>query len=161
MHIISNLLIWGVHPIYYLTPMPSRTHQAQQEAASEDPPVTIATAIGSAAFKGVLAVIGLVVLALLTMGFNGIMREAASKNDVVVSTKADVDTLKVAVSVLSKTADSHTDQLTQIANDRVHSTDVQEKIFTAIKQLSTDIHAIDVHVATVDQKVEDLKEQRQ
>lgn len=116
--------------------------------------------IGSAAFRWTLALLGIAATALLALGAEYWAATAASKNTDVVGAVADVAVLKTEYKVLQSTADNHTFQLSQAAFDRQHSAEVQDKIFGAIKQLSTDVHAIDIHVAQVDQKVDDLKDKR-
>jgi hypothetical protein len=115
--------------------------------------------IGSAAFKWALGVITAGVLALLALGWTAYLEGAASKNPDVVAAKASVDTLTVAVAKLKETSDGHTNQLVDAEKERVAITALQGKIFEAIKGVGSDVHALDIHVATVDQKLEDLKDQ--
>lgn len=137
--------------------MPFVDHSVDRE--QEDEPDVIQKMIGSAAFKGAITVLGIVFLFLLTFGWNAYLKGAASQNPDVVATKADVDTLKVAVAVMKKDVDTHTVELSQVQKDTVHAADIQGKIFDAIKGVSTDVHTIDVHLAGVAQQVTDQGEQ--
>ena len=114
--------------------------------------------IGSNAFKWCIGVIGAGVVAVFVVGWNTMASNAASSNPDVRSAKVDIEGLQTAVKVLSSTANQHTLQLAAAEEERKRSAEIQEKIFSAIKQLSSDVNAIDVHVGKLDQKVEDLKD---
>jgi hypothetical protein len=94
----------------------------QYESAAEEEtdarPSVIFSLIGSATFKWVLGILGTIAAFLLAFGFEAYLEAAASKNPDVVAAKADVDTLKVAVKVLSSTADNHTAALAHADEDR-------------------------------------------
>jgi hypothetical protein len=90
-----------------------------------------------------------------------------STSTAVVAVKVEVDTLKVATAKLQATADDHGSQLKQAAITDARLAAGQEKMFTILKSLSDDVHAIDDHVGIVGQKVDDqalritdLQEQR-
>ena len=124
--------------------------------------------VGSTAFKWVLGVSGAGVVAIFIIGWNTYAASAASNNPDVVGAKADIDVLKTSVRLLAATANEHTIKLTQAADAwaqsaeaQKRSADMQGRIFDAIKGVGTDVHALDVKIATVNQKVDDLKEQVQ
>jgi hypothetical protein len=118
----------------------------------------IASKIGSTGFKwalkGILACVGTV----LAAGIVYLSSRAASYNPDVTGAVADIGTLKKEYGMLRATADDHTVRLTQAEDDRKRSAEVQSKIFKAIEQISTDLHAVDVHVAAVGQQVTDQAE---
>jgi hypothetical protein len=134
----------------------------QYESAAEEEtdarPSVIFSLIGSATFKWVLGILGTIAAFLLAFGFEAYLEAAASKNPDVVAAKADVDTLKVAVKVLSSTADNHTAALAHADEDRKHAEQVQSKIFDAIKQVSKDLQEVDKHLSGVDAHVADQAE---
>ena len=128
----------------------------------------VAQKVGSTAFKwalkGILGAVG----AILAAGVLYLASQAASYNPDVVAAKTDVDVLKAQYKSLKVTADDHTVKLTQAADAWAQSAEAQKRnaelqgrIFEAIKGVGTDVHALDVKIATVNQKVDDLKEQVQ
>jgi hypothetical protein len=137
-------------------PPDAATSQVEEQ---DGPSRVFYSMIGSSAFRSTLVLIGLVITALLGFGAEYWAATAASKNPDVVGAVSDVAVLKTEFKVLQATANEHSSQLSQAAIDRQRSAEIQEKIFGAIKQIGNDVHAIDIHVATVDQKVDDLKEQ--
>jgi len=116
--------------------------------------------IGSRGFLWVLGAVGMVFLTLLALGAEAWVQKQAALAPEIVAAKADVDTLKVAVNVLKNQSDAHTSLLSQSAIEQARAAALQERIFTAIKGVSDGVHALDVKIATVDQKVDDLKDQR-
>ena len=134
--------------------------QAQDPTELEEAGGVVYRVIGSAAFKwacaGILAVAGFLIIG----GWNSYHTDLASKNPDVVQAKGDIATLKVAVGVLKNQSDAHTSQLSQMGSDQSRAEALQEKILLAVKDIGAGVHALDVKIATVDQKVDDLKDQR-
>jgi hypothetical protein len=114
--------------------------------------------VASTPFKIVAGAIGTVLVTLLVTGWRQYMAEAASANPQVQAVVSDVGALKVQVGLLKETADRHTAQFDEAKTLQAEQAALQSKIFEAIKGVSKDVQALEVHIAQVDQKVNDLKD---
>ena len=106
--------------------------------------------LGSTPFKVVLGAAGAVLLALLTMGWTGYLKSVVAETD-------DVKQNKVQVATLVQTVSEHTAQFNQAKVEAQRSAELQGKIFEAIQGIRRDVQSLELHVAKVDQKVDDLK----
>ena len=106
--------------------------------------------LGSTPFKVVLGAAGAVLLALLTMGWTGYLKSVVAETD-------DVKQNKVQVATLVQTVSEHTAQFNQAKVEAQRSAELQGKRFEAIQGIRRDVQSLELHVAKVDQKVDDLK----
>lgn len=114
--------------------------------------------VASTPFKIVAGAIGTVLVTLMVTGWRQYMADAASSNPQVQAVVTDVGALKVQVGLLKETADRHTAQFDEAKTLQAEQAALQGKIFEAIKGVSKDVQALEVHIAQVDQKVNDLKD---
>jgi hypothetical protein len=138
--------------------MPSAVEQT--EAPSEPIKTNLVDLLlGSTLVKGSIALAGIVLMALLTVGWNSYLVESASKNSVVVGAVADVSVLKTEFKQIQSTADTHTVQLQFLASDQQRNAALQGKIFDALKSLGADLQNVDKHLSAVDAHVSDQADQ--
>jgi preprotein translocase subunit SecF len=138
--------------------MPSAVEQTE---APNEPikPNFMDLILGSTLVKGSVALAGIVVMALLTVGWNSYLVEAASKNADVVATQGKVAVLGTEMAQLKSTADAHSIQLQFIASDQQRNAALQSKIFDALKSLGADLQNVDKHLSAVDAHVSDQADQ--
>ena len=106
--------------------------------------------IGSSPFKAFCGIATAVLLAILAIGWRGYIQGIAIDAPDVKDTKAGLAKLTEIVTVNSGI-------IKQAEASQKASTEMQARIFQAIQGVSKDVQALEIHVAKVDQKVEDLK----
>lgn len=115
--------------------------------------------IGSRGFLWALGAIGVAATTLVTLGAQTWIQKQAVLAPEFQATKGDVDTLKIQIKILGETADGHTYQLAENAKAQASAAAIQDKIFSAIKGIRDDVHALDSHISAVGQKVDDQADQ--
>ena len=100
-------------------------------------------ALNSNALKWVLGSVAAILLTLTALGWTNYLKGVVADTD-------DVRDAKAKIAVMSPVVAEHALALKQ-------SAELQAKIFEAIKGVSKDVHDLEIHVAKVDQKVDDLR----
>lgn len=106
--------------------------------------------IGSTPFKVVMGVAGAIFVALLTLGWKSYIQEIATE-------APEIRDVQTKVTALVATVSEHTSTIKATETNQKEVAELQGKIFEAIKGVSKDVHDLEIHVAKVDQKVDDLK----
>ncbi len=108
--------------------------------------------IGSTPFK--------IIVGVVLTGFLGLMMLGMTASiDKEIDSHPTIQNNQKAIAALNQSVSQHTSQLNEIERRIAEEQASQQHIYEAIKSVSNDVHALDVHISAVDQSVRDVKDQ--